>query len=474
MINLFASQAAEFVLKNYLKAKEEDEKKRREAANDRLSIYNDDWDDLLDEKLKDQFSAKNYPKIKLQLNTTQNILKKVVNETSVIYKAAPTRDFGENETLTEIYDYLKIDELMKQVNRYGSLLNDVALRVGWEKGEGKEKGKITLNIHTPGNTSVMQNPANPEKADAVYYTIEYADSEFNTETRRVFWSADEHFLFDEKGNPLPPTEDNPDMKNPYGVIPFVFLHLRPIPDNFWNPSGGSDLVSGTMVTGMKRTLKDHSFKWQSFKQPYVVAGNSDKIPDEMAFDPTVMWRLIGPDASVGYLDLQADLAAMDETIKADMNAFLGTYGLSIDMFSASPDASSGKALMMKNRGLREIREEQLPYFRNFEAELYEMIRTVYNAYNGDAIPEIEFKVDFAEMDIYIDPMDKRTQADWDLKHGLISPAQFYMMFNPDVTDEDDAEKAIMENSAKLKDMQGKGVNLAKYFGGDDAEGNVTE
>ncbi len=476
-MNLWDDRSAEMVLKSYLRAKEEEEKKRKEAASDRLSIYHDDWEGILRSLLRTQFNPKNYDRIMLALDTTQNIVKKVVNEVSVLYKKPPVRDIPDGSPLNDIFDYLNIDEFMKRVERYGFLLNDVLIRVGWDI----DLQKITLDLHTPADTSVIQRNDYPEQAGGIYYPIEYADDQFKTVKKNVFWSDYEHFLFDERGNASPPSEDNPEMLNPYGIMPFAILHLAPIPGMFWNPTNGSDLITGTKLVGMKRTMKGHLFKWQSFKQPWIKCMDAKNIPDEFIIDPSSAVKLWGENAEIGFMDLQADMKSLDETIKADMNAFLNNYGLSVDMFAATPDESSGRALAIKNRGLAEIREGHIPFFRNLEYTLAQMILHVYEVSNGKSnvdtgpdgkvkLPDLDFSVDFAEMNTYTDPMEQRKQAEWDLNKGLISPGQFFMLFNPDIDDEKKAEQAILDNMAKTKEMQGKGFNLNKYFGGDKEEG----
>lgn len=475
MIELWKGRTAEAVLQSYLRAKEQEEKTRRDGAHDRLSIYHDDWKDLLDGILRTQFSSKNYGKLLLALDTSQNVLKNVVKEVSILYKKAPTRDTGENEILDEAYSYLNIDEFMMRVERYGFLLNDVLVRVGWDR----DLKRVTLNLQTPADTSVIQRPDYPEQAGGIYYPVEYADDKFKTEKLNVYWDDFEHFLFDDKGNAKPPSEDNPEMKNPYGILPFIVLHMEQIPGMFWNPTGGSDMVDGTKLTGMKRTLKNHLFKWQSYKQPWVKAMNAKDIPEEMLTDPSAFWKLYGEGAGVGFLDLQADLKMLNDTIRDDMNAFLATYKLSADMFTSSPDEMSGRALIVKNRGLAEIRESHLPYFRNLEYSLAQMIVHVSEVANGKKLgvepdgrvelPELDFSIDYAEMNTYTDPMEQRKQADHDVQKGIISPAQYYMQFNPDITDEAEAERAMTDNLAKYKEMQGKGFNLQSYFGGDEGQ-----
>jgi len=467
MIDLFESKVGRVVLESYMKAKASAEASRKSDANDRLSIYFDSWGDMLEGILASQFHPSNYKKIRLMRNTTQNILKKVVDDISVIYKITPRRSFGEkgNETIEKIYADLAIDEFMKKVNQYANLLNDVLIRVGVDR----EKKAITLHLNTPANTSIIQREDYPEEAMAVFYDVEYIDSQFKTDKKSVFWSDAEHFIFDEKFNIFPPAEDNPKMVNPFGKLPFAIIHLNQIPDNFWNPKGGQDLVDGTLLTGFKRTLKDYIFKFQSFKQIWIRAQNTKDIPPEFLSDPSSSFLLEGEGSEIGALDLTANFEGMDKSLQSDINAFLSTYGLSVDMFSVSPDESSGRALVIKNRGLREIREKQLPAFRRLEGDLFNLIRLVWNTEKlGPLIPEdLEFKIDFAEMEMFIDPMEKRKQAQSDLKDGLISPAQFYMIFNPDITDEEAAEKAITENLAKLGKIKGGGgiFNLQNLFGG---------
>lgn len=468
MANLFESRAGEMVLRSYLAAKGGEETTRQAKANDRLSIYHDDWQDILERILASQFQPENYSKIRLLKNTTQNILKKVINDVSVVYKVAPTRDYGKSDVLDEIYDYLNINEFMRRANRYGTLLNDDLIRVGWDR----ELEQITLDLNTPANTSVIQREDYPEQAAAIYYDYEEVDTKFSIRKWKVYWSDFEHFLFEEEasktGGPAmislkQPAEDNPDMLNPYGKMPFVIVHMNQLPSMFWNPNGGADLVDGTTITGVKRTMKDYLFKHASFKQPVIVSEDFSKIADKLLLDPATAWKVSGQNASVTLLDFTAAFDQLDRTLQSDINSFLATYGLSIDMFATSGEEASGKALNIKNRGLREIRETQLPIFRRVEGELFEMIRTVYNTYNKKGIPEsLKFKIDFAELETYLEPMEKRKQAQDDVKNGLISPGQYYMQFNPDITDEVEAEKAMTANLLKYKNMKNQGFSFEEF------------
>jgi len=73
------------------------------------------------------------------------------------------------------------------------------------------------------------------------------------------------------------------------------------------------------------------------------------------------------------------------------------------------------------------------------------------------------------METYVEPMEKRKQADHDVSKGLMSPGQYYMMFNPDITDEEEAEAKLGENLLKYKNMANQGFSFESLFGQDKKE-----
>jgi hypothetical protein len=460
MADLFESKVPDVMLKVHLEAKSQAEKERRDKANIRLGIYHDDWEDILEGELKQQFVPENYDNVKLSKNISQNPTKQIIKEISLVYKDHPNRvlltqdKVIQDKTYDEVREYLKLDSLYKQVNRYLNLLNDVLIQVGWDES----KQQIKLNIITPAVASVIQEPNEPEQAYAVYYEVEYADSEYNVEKKFIYWDPEYHFLFDEAGNNFA-VEDNPEMINPYKILPFVVLHRDQRPGLFWNISEGNDFINGTIGIGTKNTFKDYLFKCQSFKQPWIKVNDPKNAPNaKLRSDPLTSLLIIGDDSETGAIDLQVNFKGIDDTIKESLNAFLNTYGLTADSFSALE--VSGKALEIKNRALKEIREDQIEIFRQSEKELFNLIRIVNNYHSKSQISDkLEFKIDYAEMEIHDDPESKRKTADHDLEKGLISPAQYYMIFNPDIKDAENAEKILKENLEKNKELKDAGYSL---------------
>jgi len=455
-IDLFQSKVSAVMLKTYLDAKKQEEKTRKEKANIRLAVFHDDWEDILEKELQRQFHKDNYNNVKLSKNTSQNLTKKIIKEISLVYKEPPSRTLSiESEPYDKILNYIGLNSFYKRVNRYLNLLNDVLIQVGWDEG----KQQIKLNLITPAVASVIQDPNDPEQPYAVYYEVECADSEYNVEKKYIYWDEKSHFLFDEEGN-IFSAEDNPEMINPYKALPFVVLHRDQIPGLFWSVSEGNDFINGTIGVGMKKTFKDYLFKSQSFKQPWMkVRDTRDAPPAELRSDPLTALLLIGESGDIGAIDLQVNFKGLDDSIKEDINGFLSTYGLSIDSFSATE--ISGKALEIKNRALLEIRQDQIEVFRKSENDLFNLIRIVNNYHNKSQINEnIEFKIDYAEIEINDDPETKRKQADHDLEKGLISPGQYYMLFNPDIQNEEEAEKKMLQNLEKTQELKDKGYSLS--------------
>jgi hypothetical protein len=70
-------------------------------------------------------------------------------------------------------------------------------------------------------------------------------------------------------------------------------------------------------------------------------------------------------------------------------------------------------------------------------------------------------MDFEELDIYYDPMELRTRAAFDVHFGLMSPARFYMKFNPDVKTEKEALEKIRENLMQYEELKAEGFDISE-------------
>lgn len=454
---LFKSAVPQAVERSLIAAKWHADRERQEEAADKLDLYSDDYEEIIRDTMSRLFHKANYDRLYYHVNQSQNILKRVVNQISMVYKAAAQRSLdAESDRYEEIKAEIDMDTRMRRVNRLTNLLNDLIVRIG------VRDGRIAYDLITPNIASVIQDEADPTKIRALCWlqtsvntpsssTVEYGylddvgyygvlDSSFRP---RLWYFTPETYPYrDDGGAP---------------IMPIVCVHRQQPESAFWDQDSGRDLYNAAVMLGVKMTLFDYYFKVGSFKQPYII-GENVNVPDKQVLDPLTVFRVnAGPEgnAQVGLLDMQVNFEAFVAALVFQINSVINNYGISADMWTLSVAEMSGRALKIKNSALLEQREEQLSTYRQTERELFERTRTVNNAhasfFGWDEIPkDTEFGVDFGEIEFPEDPNDEIALETRRLKAGLISLGQFYQRFNPDAKDQAEAEKAILENLEKLR------------------------
>ena len=108
--------ADEITRQQTLKVKAEADDIRMDEAEDRLNLYVDDYEEIIDGEIGRLFTKKNYDRLKLFINGSQNIAKRVINEISIIYTEEPTRTTNPVSTrYAEIEEETRIDLKMKRL-----------------------------------------------------------------------------------------------------------------------------------------------------------------------------------------------------------------------------------------------------------------------------------------------------------------------------------------------------------------------
>ena len=453
---LFNSQAQAAIEASLVRAKWDAEAARMTEAGNRLDLYSDDYETIVRDTMKTLFHKDNYERLYYHVNGSQNILKRVVNELSMVYKSEANRALSvKSDRWDAIKDESDIDARMRRVNRLTNLLNDVIVK------PGVRGGRIVYDIITPDICTVFQREDDPTEIQALMWlrtavnTASSAVVEYEYMDDQGWWlvlnekfSVKEEY-FNPSTYPYRDAEGRPLML----AVP---VHRQHPECSFWDQDSGRDLYNAAVMMGVKMTLMDYYFKTASFKQPYIIGGDA---PSKQVMDPTTVLtvKAIDPQTSpeIGTLDLQPHLQQLVDALVFQLNTVINNYGISADMWTLSVNEMSGRALKIKNRALLEQREEQIPTYRQAEGRLFEATRAVNNAHASfmgwDEIPdEAELEVDFAEIDFPEDPNYEIDLEAKRLRAGIISPGQFYMKFNPDFKSEKEAEKAWLENLEKLK------------------------
>lgn len=403
----------------------------------RYNMYNDNYNDQVVAKLGQIYTAMVELKLDVQINDNNNLYKQVVNTISNAYSFGVNREF-DNESIQELYDTLRVDKAMTQANRYVNAFNDVLMQVSWDF----VKNKPTLMLRLPHATEV-------DYSDGMVNSVQYyVGSTVEGVERWAYWSATEHYYIDKSTSDdelvenKVPIVGNEDMLNPFGVLPFVFMHNGWRDESFWDIYTGDDLTGGTITLAIHLTFLNHIIKTQSFKQ---LVGKGDNVTELIGqvLDPLSVLMLSGANTEIDVLDIQSNYEMLNKVVNDLANNIAVNYNVSPGQFRMTSQVSSGFALQMENLKLDKFTTEQQQDFKVYEKELFELLKEVTKVY-GDSSVSGDINVDFVEP---IHPLSYKEQSVVDREHielGLTSSAKILVRNNPDITIEE-AEKQVSEN-----------------------------
>lgn len=421
---------------------------RRVEIEKRLDLYHDNYKLILQNEIDNQFHKSTRGNVKQMIDDSSNVLKRIINEISLVYKQNAVRSYKVNdeddERYKEILDQMPVDLTMQEVNRKTNLCNECLIYIV------PRNDKIDYDIITPDKVEVYQHREDPTKPAGIMFSKAYVDTINNTKIRKVYWDIEgQHMIYDEHDNVLE-NLGNPytDINNPEKtILPFVIFHKNYMIDSIWDRTSGNDLVSGTIQIGVLLTYLNYLMKVGSFKMLTFTGIDIKDIPQDLIFDPLFAKVIKDPSGQIGTVDLQLALNVIWEIIYNKIGALANNYGLSLDNFKLTADAQSGYALKIKNLGIENIIEGQRKFYRYYENELFEKTKIVNNTiYKDKQIKDGGiFRIDFAETEYPESPFDIREQWLFDIKMGAKSIFDYVKFVNPDIKNDEDAEKVISQN-----------------------------
>ena len=133
MSEFIAYSRAEKIIKDLLKqAKFEANSRRKIDMEERKDIFEDDFKDIIYSLICQQFKNDTKELLVKMLDCTQNPLKRIVNEISLIYRESPKRIIvnkneseqeKDQELLDKIVEEGHLDLIMPSVNQYSNLID---------------------------------------------------------------------------------------------------------------------------------------------------------------------------------------------------------------------------------------------------------------------------------------------------------------------------------------------------------------
>ena len=380
---------------------------------------------------KDYFSESTLSKV---VTGNINITKRIIDRVSLVYMTPPARLYTK-EDLPDLF--VKKDLKLQRLERMTNLLDSVLLKPCWRLKEDGS-GCIEYDIIWDYEPIFDDDPLTPS---AIVYPITKKATVMDTTPEMwAYWDAENHFVFDDTGKQFT-QDDNPEMINPYGRLPFIECHREGKPEmNYLDTNASRDLIATNLSINVSETNKNANVMFQSFGYLFVNGAGIDK--DTMTIGQDKI-NYLGVDGTISIVSPPNAIPALDESIQSSYKMLAQNYHLPISFVEGST-SESGVALKLRNIELTDDRKSDISRWRDIEHQIFEMERLMIAVELGQDAGELE-DVDFSESVEILNDQEQREKWDWELSKGIIDIADIMMQKNPDLTREE-AEELLEEKN----------------------------
>ena len=330
----------------------------------------------------------------------------------------------------------RLNSKVREVSELAWLLGCCYMKSMYNERKGRLEYEVLPNVqeyYVHGDTEPF----------AYSYEIESMDV---TKKRFVFWSEDRdgvegmHFEYDEKGNRYP-VKDNLDMVNPYGIVPISRVMFNRASYDVTRVGLHIAIAMTEIALSVRFRLGQPVFTGLEEGQSKLTAGidNAYILPEGASFN---------------YVSPSGSLVEMIEAVKSMANQVAENNQLRIRWGESGGNAPSGEALRIMEIENLETRKSDVPVFREFEHQRYEIDRRILEVHNVLNLPE-EYSVDFGEVTFPMSPKEEREMLSWKLDNNIISQKDLLLYYNPDMSDEELEMKlsGIMQENQTVANSQ---------------------
>jgi len=355
----------------------------------------------------------------------------------------PPKRLYTNEDVTDFFS--DKDQKLQRLERMTNLLDAVLVKTCWR--EGKIEYDIIMDYEPMffGEDSL--------KPDAIVYPIRLKASVMDTTPEQyAYWDNENHFIFDRNGKQYT-QDDNPDMINPYGVMPFVECYRDGKPEmHYLDTDASTDLINTNLAINVAETNKNANVMFQSFGYLFVNGAGIDKDTMQIGQDKI---NYLGVDGTISIVAPPNSVPALDESIKSTYKMLSQNYHLPTS-FVEGTTAESGVALRLRNQELQDDRKSDVTKWKDVEHKLFDLERLMIAVEEGKDAGDLE-DVDFEEATEILSNQEQREKWDWELSKGIIDEADIMVQMNPDLTREEAQE--YLNERKQIVEAPGTGSSL---------------
>ena len=391
------------------------ESKRNAELNTSLDFY---YNRNLDKHIEEWFPGESLKQIP---PFPQRMVPRFARARMMLYKENPSRLIGGEEN--EVYEDLafNLDSKTREFAEICWLLGEAWMRTKWNE----RKDRLEYDILGSGvKTYYIEGETEP-------YGLSYEINKDDKLDRQfIFWSEARdgeqgwHFKYGQNGARTP-VAGNPDMVNPYGILPFSHV---------CNTSDASDVIRAAIHISIAMTEIALGVRY-SLGQP-VMTGVDEETKIKSGIDRVIML----PDgASFDYVSPTGDLSSMIEAVKSMANQTAENNHLRIRWGESGGNSPSGEALRILEIENLESRTSDEPLWREWEHNRYDIDRIVTEVHSSVSLPE-DLAIDFAEASFPKTWAETKDELLFKLEQGIMTKKELLLYFNPDMTDDDIEER----------------------------------
>jgi hypothetical protein len=376
---------------------------RRDEAGKNLEFYRADFR-RYPPRPKAESNADGSPRDPNRRNRTVPFSQRVVNLlTAALYKRGPTRSMPDHPDasawLETAYKCGRVNSLLRQADRYAILGDVAAIQV---EGTTDPDDPVRFLLWDAASFEAWADRDDPKKMAAVA-TIDCVDQR----RRARLWTPEWVITFESEkvewgqtANGRTLKQVGPAVPNPYGVVPFAFVHFDVPLDEFWTPSPGDLLTEANDYLNAFLTAMGDRVEFAA--NPILLAAGvrAGWKPGEVR--PGAVWDLAsaksagdeGADPDLSYL--QADLGFIEAgwgDLQNYLDLLLETLGVppaAIRLVQTT--SASGVAIMAEQIPLLEWAEGRQELFGLAEHDLAVVTLKVASAWlaaNKGTHPQLE-------------------------------------------------------------------------------------
>ena len=367
-----------------------------------------------------------------------NVTKRIIDRVSLVYMKPPKRIYSKEDTPLMFHHK---DSKLQRAERMCNLLDAVLIKPCMRYND-KNEMHIEYDIIFDYEPIFGEDPLKPE---AIVYPIASKDTVLDdTPELWVYWDKEHTYTFDNNGK-IYTDELNPDMINPYGVLPFVECWRDGKPESsYLDTDASSDLIQTNTLINVAETNKNANIMFQSFGYIYVNGSMIEK--DDLEVGPDKI-SFLGADGTMSLVTPPNTVESITGAVSTAYKMLAQNYHIDIS-FVEGTTAQSGVAIKLRNQELTDNRISDVIKWREVEKQLFELERLMIAIDMGKDAGELE-KIDFEESMEVLSDDEQRAKWDWELSKGLIDEADILMQKDPDRFDTREVAQEYLQERGKI-------------------------